>query len=58
MNCWDCKNFSCTTLHQSGYGSVEHKHCSKRHISIDKVKDAEECKEFEKGKSNRETWVL
>lgn len=58
MNCWDCKNFSCTTMHQSGFGTRESKHCTKRHMSIDKVKTEEECKDFEKGKAERYNWVL
>ena len=58
MNCWFCKNFSCTTYHQSGYGTKESKHCKKRHIQIEKVIDEKDCKEFEEGKCERETWVL
>lgn len=51
MNCWDCKNFSCTTYHQPGFGSKESKHCRKRQMTINNVIDKKDCKDFEEGKS-------
>ena len=58
MNCWNCKNLFCRTVHQPGWGTKESKICTKRHIFIEKVKDANECEGFEEGKSERENWIL
>jgi len=56
MNCYDCKHFSVTTLHQVGFGTRYSYHCRKLKKSMKgAVKD---CKDIERGDSKHEQMIL